>query len=54
MFVPMLRNAIVIMESENPLYKQKRKVISNTFNKHKLDEIKRIIKSVSLQTFSEL
>lgn len=44
MGMPLVRNAIVSMETEDPTYKVKRKVLSAAFMKSKMDAIRYQIK----------
>ena len=52
--LPMLRNAMVSMETEDPLYKLKRKALSAAFLKSKMDLIAHNIKETALMEFEML
>ena len=45
---PMLYNNIVSMETEDPLYKSKRKALSSAFFKNKVREMTVIVKQTAL------
>ena len=52
--LPLLRNAIISMESEDPSYKIKRKALSAAFLKSKMNIIMEHIKETAMRSFYDL
>ena len=52
--IPMLRNSLFSMETDDPQYVKKRKALSGAFMKSKLEAIRMEVKQVALRTFAEL
>jgi cytochrome P450 len=51
---PMVYNNIVTMETEDPMYKKKRKAISSAFFKNKVQQMIMIVKETALRVFKEI
>ena len=52
--IPMLRNSLFSMETDDPQYVKKRKALTGAFMKSKLEAIRMQVKQVALRTFAEL
>ena len=52
--LPLLRNSLMTMETDDPAYKLKRKTLSSAFQKSKMDRMVQSIKHTTLKIFSDL
>ena len=52
--LPIMRNSLLTMETDDPAYKLKRKTLSSAFQKSKMDRMVKSIKNTTLKVFSDL